>query len=213
VIVGRAGESPGRVALGDGDLRVRKSSVTDKIQFERLETRSGLQQCPEPRPQSVFRKPRRKAGFRDMIRPRPRPANALLILSGTVSGRSVAPREQYPSSRSALLTCTDRANRAFRFRCRSSPAAGRPYPLIFRPVTTGSPRRLEALFFAGYYGRANTAARQASASPTTAPPQPGTRARAAVRSRHDVESPTDRRRRPRSGLDSVDPSCRYGRIV
>ena len=38
-----------------------------------------------------------------------------LILSDTVSGSSVAPREQYPSSRSALLTCTDRANRAFRF--------------------------------------------------------------------------------------------------
>ena len=36
------------MALGDGDLRVRKSSVTDKIQFERLETRSGLQQRPEP---------------------------------------------------------------------------------------------------------------------------------------------------------------------
>jgi len=28
---GRDGESPGRAALGDGDLRVRKSSVTDKI--------------------------------------------------------------------------------------------------------------------------------------------------------------------------------------
>jgi hypothetical protein len=115
------GESPGRVAPGDGDLRVRKSSVTDKIQFERLETRSGLQQRPEPRPQSMFRKPRRRAGFRYMIRPRSRPANAQLILSDTVSGSSVAPREQYQSSRSALLTCTDRANRAFRFRCRSSP--------------------------------------------------------------------------------------------
>ena len=56
-----------------------------------------------------------------MIRPRSRPANAQLILSDTVSGSSVAPREQYPSSRSALLTCTDRANCAFRFRCRSSP--------------------------------------------------------------------------------------------
>jgi Transposase DDE domain len=29
----------------------------------------------------------------------------------------------YPSSQSALLTCTDRANRAFRFRCRSSPVS------------------------------------------------------------------------------------------
>jgi Resolvase, N terminal domain len=56
-----------------------------------------------------------------MIRPRSRPANAQLILSDTESGSSVAPREQYPSSRSALLTCTDRANCAFRFRCRSSP--------------------------------------------------------------------------------------------
>src|ERR1035437_2300263 len=56
-----------------------------------------------------------------MIGPRSRPANAQLILSDTVSGSSVAPREQYQSSRSALLTCTDRANRAFRFRCRSSP--------------------------------------------------------------------------------------------
>ena len=31
---GRGGESPGRVALGDGDLCVRKSSVTDKIIFD-----------------------------------------------------------------------------------------------------------------------------------------------------------------------------------
>src|ERR1035441_2449839 len=80
--------SPAGVALGDGDLRVRKSSVTGKIQFERLETRSGLQQRPEPRPQSMFRKPRRRAGFRYMIRPRSRPANAKLILSDTVSGSS-----------------------------------------------------------------------------------------------------------------------------
>ncbi len=73
----------------------------------------------------MFRKPRRRAGFRYMIRPRSRPANAQLILSDTVSGSSVAPREQYPSSQSTLLTCTDRANRAFRFRCRSSPVSAR----------------------------------------------------------------------------------------
>ena len=33
---GRGGKPPGRVALGDGDLRVRKSSVTDKIKARSL---------------------------------------------------------------------------------------------------------------------------------------------------------------------------------
>ena len=55
MIVGGAGESPGRVALGDGDLRVRKSSVTDKINLDRMSAlwplagvrNSVRNQCPE----------------------------------------------------------------------------------------------------------------------------------------------------------------------
>ena len=52
---GQDGESPGRVALGDGDLRVRKSSVTDKINLDRYTRALALagvrnsvrNQCPE----------------------------------------------------------------------------------------------------------------------------------------------------------------------
>jgi hypothetical protein len=41
VIAGRGGDRPGRVALGDRDLCVRKSSVTDKIIFDPGVTGSG----------------------------------------------------------------------------------------------------------------------------------------------------------------------------
>ena len=54
------------------------------------------------------------------------PASVLLILSDTVSGSSDPKRAVRPSSRRNPLACTDRANRTFQFRCRSTPETTRP---------------------------------------------------------------------------------------
>lgn len=80
---------------------VRKCSVTDKIQCKGPETRSDLQERPEPSPQSMFCNHRHRARFRHTKGPRAGPTNANVILSDTVSESSDAPREQYPSPRCA----------------------------------------------------------------------------------------------------------------
>lgn len=69
--------SPGGAVFGAGDLRVRKSSVTDKIIQGSPAPRSSLKERPELRPESMSRNCRHTARFQYMTGAMALPAHPL----------------------------------------------------------------------------------------------------------------------------------------